>query len=204
MNSLAKSIVCIQAIWFCAQCIAGLGQGTPVSLLELNTSHMRFAHCWYTCWWDKLLDIQEPTVIDVTYSGAARNIYALAWSGPQAPILHLRHVSSNKGFWNRFLELLGLILKGSMECHLGDGPLVAPNSGQRSTPREVQCAQICDLKRSIALQQRATHFAGLDLEEMDSRIWTSSDPPVFARDGAEPIPSTCLTVSNEWSSIDVD
>ena len=204
-NSLAKSIVCIQAIWFCAQCIARLGQGMPISLLELNTfAHAICALLVYVLWWDKPLDVQEPTVIDVTHSDAARNICALAWSGPQAPIPHLRRVMPNKGSWSKFLDLIGLILKGSMECHLGDGPLISPNSGQGSTPKETVCAQISDLKRPLALQRRATHFEGLDSFEVNSRVWTSSDPPVFTLDGAEHIPSTSLTVSNEWSSIDVD
>ena len=186
-NSLAKSIVCIQAIWFCAQCVARLGQGMPVSLLELNTfAHAICALLVYVLWWDKPLDVQEPTVIDVSHSDAARNICALAWSGPQAPIPHLQRVIPNKGFWNKSLDLFGLILKGSMECHLGDGPLVSPNSGQSSTPKEIVCAQIRNLKRPLALQRRATHFEGLDLDEMHSRIWVSSDPPVFTLMGASP------------------
>ncbi|KAL8705513.1 MAG: hypothetical protein Q9201_001388 [Fulgogasparrea decipioides] len=45
---------------------------------------------------------------------------------------------------------------------------------------------------------------GLDPEETKARIWASSDPPVFALKGAEPIPSTSSKVSCEWHSIDVD
>ena len=40
VNGPAKAIVCIQALWFCAQCVGRLGQRLPVSLLELST----FAH----------------------------------------------------------------------------------------------------------------------------------------------------------------
>jgi hypothetical protein len=36
-NGLAKAIVCVQAFWFCIQCLARLSQGLPITLLELNT-----------------------------------------------------------------------------------------------------------------------------------------------------------------------
>lgn len=63
-NHLAKFLVCIQAAWFSVQVIERLAVGLAISILELNT----FAHCIctlavYTIWWDKPLDIEEPTVI---------------------------------------------------------------------------------------------------------------------------------------------
>jgi hypothetical protein len=53
-DAIAKLIACIQAFWFCSQCIARLGANRAVSLLEVNT----FAHCIstlliYICWWNK-------------------------------------------------------------------------------------------------------------------------------------------------------
>ncbi|ORY16123.1 hypothetical protein BCR34DRAFT_476852 [Clohesyomyces aquaticus] len=61
-NGLAKTLVFLQAIWFCVQCINRLVQGLAISLLELNT----FAHALctlviYVLWWNKPLDIEEPT-----------------------------------------------------------------------------------------------------------------------------------------------
>jgi len=63
-NGLAKAIVCLQAIWFCVQCISRLAQHLSISFLELNT----FAHAIctllaYSLWWSKPLDIGEPTLI---------------------------------------------------------------------------------------------------------------------------------------------
>jgi len=63
-NGLAKFLVCIQAFWFCVQCTTRLAQGLSISLLELNT----FAHALctlliYFLWWDKPLDIEEPTLL---------------------------------------------------------------------------------------------------------------------------------------------
>lgn len=39
-NGLAKLLVCLQATWFCVQCIVRLTSAIGISLLELNT----FAH----------------------------------------------------------------------------------------------------------------------------------------------------------------
>ena len=205
-NGLAKTIVCVQAAWFCAQCIARLGQRMPISLLELNTfAHAICALLVYVLWWNKPLDVHEPTVIDVSQSDAARYICALAWSGPQAPVPHLRRVSPvGDQLWKRLLGRLRQIIKESTQCYLGDGPLTNLSPSQGSTPKSCISAQLCDLERPLALQQRPTHFEGLDPEEMNSRIWASSDPPVFALKGADPIPSTSLKITSEWSSIDVD
>jgi hypothetical protein len=40
-SGIVKLITCIQAAWFCSQCIARMSTGIAISLLELNT----FAHC---------------------------------------------------------------------------------------------------------------------------------------------------------------
>ncbi|KAK3351893.1 hypothetical protein B0H65DRAFT_421390, partial [Neurospora tetraspora] len=36
-NTMAKILVCIQASWFCIQCLTRFAQGLAISLLELNT-----------------------------------------------------------------------------------------------------------------------------------------------------------------------
>ena len=205
-NGLAKAIVCIQALWFCAQCIIRLGQRMPISLLELNTfAHAICALLVYLLWWDKPLDVHEPTVIDVGQSEAARYICALAWSGPQAPVPHLQRIGPPDGrLWKRILERLGQFIGRSTRCHLGDGPLTSPNPSQGPAPRYRASAQMCDVKRPSALEHRPVHFEGLNSEQSKSCVWASSDPSVFIREGIELIPSTSLFVSNKWSSIDVD
>lgn len=75
-SGMAKAFVCAQALWFCAQCVARLSQDLKISLLELNT----FAHAMctllvYILWWDKPLDIEEPTIIPPT--GPAQAVIAL-------------------------------------------------------------------------------------------------------------------------------
>ena len=63
-NALAKAIVCVQALWFCLDVLTRLGFGLPITLLELNTfAHAICALAIYYIWWDKPLDVGEPTMI---------------------------------------------------------------------------------------------------------------------------------------------
>jgi hypothetical protein len=57
-------VTCVQAAWFCSQCIARMSSGLAISLLELNT----FAHCVsaffiYGFWWHKPYDVTSHTFI---------------------------------------------------------------------------------------------------------------------------------------------
>ncbi|MCJ1293181.1 hypothetical protein MMC34_004734 [Xylographa carneopallida] len=64
-NGLAKFLVCIQALWFCIQCISRLAQGLPISLLEVNTAvHAICTLLIYMLWWSKPLDVEEPTLLE--------------------------------------------------------------------------------------------------------------------------------------------
>src|SRR3569833_865167 len=64
-SSLAKAIVALQATWFAAQCISRMAVGLTISLLELNTfAHSICALIAYFLWWDKPLDVGEPSLID--------------------------------------------------------------------------------------------------------------------------------------------
>jgi hypothetical protein len=65
-DGFAKMLVCFQAAWFCTQAIVRIATGLTISTLELNT----FAHALctlliYFLWWDKPLNIGEPTLIPV-------------------------------------------------------------------------------------------------------------------------------------------
>lgn len=65
-STLVKTLTCLQAFWFCLQCIVRLTMNTSISLLELNV----FGHCTctfiiYAIWWNKPLDVSEPTRLKV-------------------------------------------------------------------------------------------------------------------------------------------
>lgn len=63
-DGLKKFLVCIQALWFCTSCIARLATKLPISLLELNAmGHAACALLIYIMWWEKPLDVDEPTLI---------------------------------------------------------------------------------------------------------------------------------------------
>ena len=80
-NHLAKSIVCIQVLWFCTQFFGRWAKGLPATLLELNTVvHSICALLIYITWWDKPLDIDEPTVIHTKSSQYAKDACALGFA----------------------------------------------------------------------------------------------------------------------------
>lgn len=205
-NSLAKAIVCIQAFWFCTQCIVRIAQGLPVSLLELNTfAHAICALLVYLLWWDKPLDVQEPTAIDIGSSTAARNLCALAFSGLQAPVAHFKRVNSHFGGHRaRLMNRLGGMIGTPTQGHLGDRLLTSPQQDRNAASKTRACVEMCKLDRPLSLQHRPVDFDGLEPDEVRSRVWVSCDPPVFLLDGGESIPSTSLFVSSKWHSIDMD
>lgn len=77
-SGLAKSLVCLQSTWFCIQCLARLAQHLPLSLLEMNTAvHVVAALTVYLFWWQKPLDIEQPTALMVD---GGENARLWAWS----------------------------------------------------------------------------------------------------------------------------
>lgn len=68
-SAIAKTVVCLQAIWFCAQCVGRLSQGYSITLLELNTFiHALCALATYMLWWNKPLDVESRTQLQGTFS----------------------------------------------------------------------------------------------------------------------------------------
>jgi hypothetical protein len=65
-SGLAKGIVCLQAIWFCIQCLSRVSQSLPITLFELNTvAHSICALLVYLLWWEKPLDVQQVISIPI-------------------------------------------------------------------------------------------------------------------------------------------
>ena len=76
-DGVKKFLVCAQALWFCVQCISRLAQSLPISLLELNTfGHSLCTLLIYILWWQKPLDIGEPTLIQ---DEKLRPLFAYMW-----------------------------------------------------------------------------------------------------------------------------
>ena len=65
-DSLAKLLVCAQALWMFVQTIVRKAYGLPVTLLELNTlAHVGCALVMYAIWWSKPKDVNEPQAISM-------------------------------------------------------------------------------------------------------------------------------------------
>ncbi|KAL9600255.1 MAG: hypothetical protein Q9219_003299 [cf. Caloplaca sp. 3 TL-2023] len=63
-NTLAKSLVIIQASWLLIQVIGRLIAHLPVTLLEVNTvAHVLCAFLMYAMWWNKPLAPNEPFIL---------------------------------------------------------------------------------------------------------------------------------------------
>ncbi|MCJ1272137.1 hypothetical protein MMC22_012044 [Lobaria immixta] len=105
-DGLAKSLVCLQAVWFGVQCIVRLAQNKVISLLELNTfGHAICTLIIYALWWDKPLDIDSPTflveeeaweicaLMCVTSTGAA------GWDEYISSFIFNSHMSESNIFW---------------------------------------------------------------------------------------------------------
>jgi hypothetical protein len=61
---LAKSLVCIQALWVAGQAIERKLAGYPITLLEIHTLvHVVCALVMYGLWAQKPLNVQDPTII---------------------------------------------------------------------------------------------------------------------------------------------
>lgn len=76
-NSLAKTLVCIQALWFILQCLTRVAQRIPISLLELNTcAHAICALLIYLLWWEKPFEVDLPTIV---HNDALWNACAWRW-----------------------------------------------------------------------------------------------------------------------------
>lgn len=76
-SNLAKGLVCLQAGWLILQCVSRRAARLPITFLEINTlGHVICALFMYVFWWNKPLDIPEPTLVT---NEAIRLLCAFMW-----------------------------------------------------------------------------------------------------------------------------
>jgi hypothetical protein len=66
-GSFAKTVVCVQLIWFFGSCMVRWKAHFALSLFEANVLvHVLWAIFVYVIWWDKPYEVDEPTLIETT------------------------------------------------------------------------------------------------------------------------------------------
>lgn len=117
-DGFAKAVICLQALWFCVQCVARLAQRLPLSLLEANTAaHAVGALTTYVLWWKKPLDIQFPTVLRIDDSDKVE-IWALILKALEASFQCLKGrgcISGSSGDIAQFAHGRHLVLSGEVD-----------------------------------------------------------------------------------------
>ena len=100
-DSLAKFLTCLQATWFCVQCISRYASGIPVSLLEINTvAHAVCSLTAYAFWWNKPKDLWEPTrIMGEDADAVATVLYTLSSIGSAKITRNNGRPSSNQARW---------------------------------------------------------------------------------------------------------
>jgi hypothetical protein len=63
-SNMGKLIVCVEALWFCTQCLNRFTRGMAISIFELHAfAHALFMFIIYVMWWDKPYDVEVSTLL---------------------------------------------------------------------------------------------------------------------------------------------
>ncbi|MDI1486220.1 MAG: hypothetical protein OHK93_005446 [Ramalina farinacea] len=90
-DGVKKTVVCMQAIWFGVNVVTRLAQGLPIALLELNAAaHAICTLVIYAMWWDKPLDVEEPTLLGESKVEANDELMAFMWMASRCSTCGLR------------------------------------------------------------------------------------------------------------------
>lgn len=90
-DGVKKTVVCMQAIWFGVNVVTRLAQGLPIALLELNAAaHAICTLVIYAMWWDKPLDVEEPTLLGESKVEASDELMAFMWMASRCSTCGLR------------------------------------------------------------------------------------------------------------------
>ena len=199
-NNVTKSIVCIQALWFCVQFFGRIGKGFPVSLLELNTfAHSICALAIYILWWEKPLDIDEPIAISTQSSDSIRDFAAITWARGRRSTL------------NRHWHIIDAQTK-TWKAPKTDYAIRDPNNyvGYHLFPENTKLVgQINGLARQkptkefLDREPPVPAFKGID-NSLKEFSFVSYAPPVIRLKGGSVIPGTDFTIHQSLGSFEFD
>jgi hypothetical protein len=153
-STLVKTLTCLQAMWFCLQCIVRLTMNTSISLLELNV----FGHCIctfiiYANWWNKPLDVSQPTLLNLEDKPELRGLIALLCSYTSRTVPQLPPPFSGHVFFGHEYGIRG----GSLNASIADDN----NSLDTHHSRRTQTSRLSHNGRdgrSIASQHYSRHY----------------------------------------------
>ncbi|KAK0652743.1 hypothetical protein B0T16DRAFT_369522 [Cercophora newfieldiana] len=162
-SAFAKTLVCLQALWFCVQCLTRFGQHLGISLLELNT----FAHAictlvTYSLWWHKPLDVQEPEPIPITDDFDADLIIAMTVFGkfgnrPREAV----HLHRDGGTWKFTFKVEdGGSLQSSWIVGYGEEPETDSGHRRSSWPWKRQLGRRQNLRLDVRSISGSEHAHG--------------------------------------------
>ena len=196
-DGLAKFLVCLQAIWFCTQCISRIAQGQVISFLELNT----FAHAictllTYMLWWHKPLDIQSPSLM----------------AGDEAwEMCALMYVTSNG---ENFLELLvsHTLFRDEFSLYSENGRETELSGGQRYGDRVIaRWVDVFNGRHLVRLKEHQSQSRAIlrwnpipdyvDVSQLSMRVHSQSAEAVQVRKGDSVFGFQCMEVYTQadWS-----
>ena len=189
-NALGKTLVCLQASWFCLQCVTRVRQGLAITLLELNT----FAHALCTLlifllWWNKPLDIEQPTIIRGEHADiicAMMVMLDYINQGPQS-IYKTRFRSTDSASLEYVPSEVAALSKPPLELD-EEGWLAyfirnlpsAPTKGDESGPAKGQITVPIEVEEVIRMED----LAGYSMVSLPLELWASSPThfqPIFLR-----------------------
>ena len=132
-DGVKKTVVCMQAIWFGVNVVTRLAQGLPIALLELNAAaHAICTLVIYAMWWDKPLDVEEPTLLGEGKVEASDELMAFMWMASRCSTCGLRSWDLRHRLRDEFhgIWMLGEVHVEDLifEQHRGAGAIRGPGS----------------------------------------------------------------------------
>ena len=209
-DHLAKSLVCLQALWYCTNFFSRLAMALPVTLLELNTfAHSICALLIYMLWWEKPLDIGEPTLIKTDASETLRDFCAVCYSCDKRLWVDKWKVtekSTGKPERTRPFSIIQKEIENWIKNEIG---AITTNDKSHVSQNLLQC-QISGVENRERPTPKFANrrppipsFKGLDTNECHY-LFTSYQPPIIQLKGNESIFHTNKYVRPEYETIEID
>ena len=203
-DHVAKSLVCLQALWYCTSFFSRLAMALPITLLELNTfAHSICALLIYILWWEKPLDIGKPTLIKTDASETHRDFCAVCFSlDRRLWIKNWRFADKSTGKPNKWIA----------PYHTWDELSAMTHSNNQVPDQEqnILLGQILGVhnreiptQRFVGRRPSISPFKGLDTNACPW-LFVSYSPPIIQLKARESITDTNRYVRSTFHTLEMD